>query len=126
MNNTSNSKDSLSAQIVYRRLISAVIDSGFSINVKTPLSISDKALKFDFMTVDVESPLVVGRKQLFTVVYQPSCACFYLASSKDLSSPIGEVLNADVDSEELISFFMDFGRLMYPSLFTTEKTSLSA
>lgn len=109
-------QNSQDADVNYRRLISAIIDAGFGINALTPQGITEQAMTYNFMPIDVESPDSAERQTLFTVVYQPVDNFFYFSSKKDLSILFGEKRVVDHRLAVLKDQFRIFTNLMYPSL----------
>lgn len=109
-------QNSEEAQANYRRLISAIIDAGFGINLMTTTSVTEKSMDYNFMPIDVESPNNSERRHLFTVVYQPVDNLFYFTSPRDISMVFGEKQIVDTRHDRLKDYFIQFQALMYPSL----------
>lgn len=109
-------QNSEEAQANYRRLISAIIDAGFGINLMTTTSVTEKSMDYNFMPIDVESPNNSDRRHLFTVVYQPVDNLFYFTSPRDISMVFGEKQLVDTRHDRLKEYFVQFQTLMYPSL----------
>lgn len=109
-------QNSEEAQVNYRRLVSAIIDAGFGINMMTTTSVTEKSMDYNFMPIDVESPDSSYRRHLFTVVYQPVDNLFYFTSPRDISMIFGEKRPVDVQHDQLKEHFKAFQALMYPSL----------